>query len=542
MFGSQTPKWRGSRRQGRSPSKSKLGNAGSRGERTRARFSVEALETRIALSAVPGDPGLPRFVPGQVLVEYQAGIPETQAAAVRDRFQATVLENVTTPPMQAAGLGRLELLQLPPGLTVERATGLLQSDPAVRFAEPNWIYQTVASSNDPYFTNGSLWGMYGDASTPRNRFGSQAAEAWAVGYTGSSQVYVGIIDQGVMTTHEDLAANLWNNPFDPPDGIDNDGNGFVDDVFGWDFLNDDNTVYDGPGDFHGTHVAGTVGAAGGNGIGVVGVNWNVTLISGKFIGTLGGNTVNAIRAIDYFTDLKTRHGLNVVATNNSWGGGGFSQALFDAIERANAAGILFIAAAGNGGADGIGDNNDVTPFYPASYPNANIISVAAISSSGQLARFSNYGLNSVHIAAPGVRITSTYPLGSGASGYASLSGTSMAAPHVTGAAALYASVNPGATAAQIKQAILSSAMPTRSVSGKVVTGGRLDISRMLGLATAATSASGSRFGTAGSVGSLTAIDSDVFLVTMVDLEHVDPFSPKTRSRLTDAGISVPGLL
>ena len=356
--------------------------------------------------------------------------------------------------------------------------------PETEYVEPNYIYTHSATSNDPYFTNGSLWGMYGDASSPANQYGSQAAEAWAVGHTGSNTVYVGIIDEGVMYSHPDLDANIFVNSFDPVDGIDNDGNGYKDDIRGWDFVSNDNTTFDGTSDDHGTHVAGTIGAEGGNGVGVAGVCWNVKIITAKFLGISGGTTANAIKAIDYITDLKTRHGLNIVATNNSWGGGGFSQALQDAIERANAANILFVAAAGNGGSDGVGDNNDAVDNYPSNYPNDNIIAVASITSGGARSSFSNYGPTKVDIGAPGSGIYSTLPQatrkgkGSGTvtGTYGSYSGTSMATPHVTGAAALYAASNPGANAATIKNAILSSAVPTPSLSGLVVSNGRLNVS------------------------------------------------------------------
>jgi subtilisin family serine protease len=288
-------------------------------------------------------------------------------------------------------------------------------------------------------------------------------------------VYVGVIDEGVFTSHADLAPNIWTNPFDPVDGIDNDGNGYVDDRNGWDFAGNNNTVYDGTSDDHGTHCAGTIGARGGNGVGVAGVVWNVTLISGKFLGSSGGTTANAIRAVDYFTDLKTRHGLNIVATSNSWGGGGFSQGLSDAIARADAAGILFIAAAGNGGTDQIGDNNDSVPNYPSNYTSANVIAVGSITSTGARSSFSNYGATTVDLFAPGSGIWSTIPGRRNASSYGSYSGTSMATPHVSGAAALYKSLNPSATAAQIKAALLNSAVPTSSLTGRCVTGGRLNV-------------------------------------------------------------------
>jgi subtilisin family serine protease len=293
-------------------------------------------------------------------------------------------------------------------------------------------------------------------------------------------VWVGIIDEGYMYTHEDLAPNAGTNPGEiAGNGVDDDGNGYVDDVYGWDFAGNNNTVFDGVNDDHGTHVAGTIGAVGGNGKGVAGVCWSVKLIDAKFLGTNGGTTANAIKAVDYLTDLKTRHAINLVATNNSWGGGGFSQALQDAITRAGNAEILFVAAAGNGGTDGVGDNNDATPSYPASYPNANVIAVASITSSGARSSFSNYGATSVDLGAPGSGIYSTLPKksrGTIVSSYGSYSGTSMATPHVTGAAALYAANHPGATAAQIKAAILGSTVPTDSLAGKTVTGGRLNVS------------------------------------------------------------------
>ncbi|MGC8759416.1 MAG: S8 family peptidase [Bryobacteraceae bacterium] len=414
-------------------------------------------------------------VPGELLVQFRAGASPAEMARALGRIRAEVLETVVERGRRQDGKGDLVLVRFQPDFVPDAARRLVASDPAVEFAEPNWVYTHQAVSNDPYYVNGLLWGMYGPSTTPSNPYGSQAGQAWAAGRTGSSTVYIGIIDEGVQWSHEDLAANIWVNPYDPVDGVDNDGNGYVDDIRGWDFDGNNNTTYDGTQDDHGTHVAGTIGAVGGNGKGVAGVVWNVKLITAKFLGRRGGTTANAVKAVDYITDLKLRHGLNIVATNNSWGGGGYSQALYDAIERANQAGILFIAAAGNGGPDGVGDNNDTTPSYPASYPNANIIAVAAITSTGALASFSNYGPTSVDIGAPGSGIYSTLPNKTN-NGYGSYSGTSMATPHVTGAAALYASLHPGAAAAEIKNAILSGAVPTSSLAGKCVTGGRLNVS------------------------------------------------------------------
>ncbi|MCF3111473.1 S8 family serine peptidase [Niabella sp. CC-SYL272] len=415
------------------------------------------------------------YEPNEVLVKFKENILPEKKTAILNKINGHLKEKIITKLMARLGDQEgLSLLEATAGTmaTIEK----LKAMPEVEYAEPNYIYQHFATSNDPYFLNGSLWGMYGSTTTPANNYGSQAAAAWASGNTGSATVYVGIIDEGYMYMHEDLQANAGVNPGEiPGNGVDDDHNGYVDDVYGWDFVSNNNSVFDGTSDDHGTHVAGTIGAVGGNGKGVAGMCWNVKLLSGKFLGTNGGTTANAIKAIDYFTNLKLSQGLNIVATNNSWGGGGFSQALQDAIERANNAGILFVAAAGNST-----NNNDANPSYPASYPNANIIAVAAITNSGALASFSNYGSTTVDLGAPGASIYSTVPVNLKrnkiGSGYASYSGTSMATPHVTGAVALYASTHPGATAAAVKNAILTTTTPTASLAGKCATGGRLNVS------------------------------------------------------------------
>lgn len=411
--------------------------------------------------------------PDELLVGYVAGATSSS----RERAQGLV-GTLAIRPLVTAAVGRtqVDVVRLPQGTDLAVAIAKLKADPAIAYAEPNWKVTTDATSNDPYYTNGSLYGMYGDLSTPANQYGSQAAEAWGRGITGSDSVYVGVIDEGIQITHPDLNDNIWTNPFDPTDGVDNDGNGYVDDTNGWDFFSNDRTVYDGPGDDHGTHVSGTIGAEGGNALGVAGVNWNVTLISGKFLGPSGGFTDDAVTAVDYMTNLKTQHGLNIVATSNSWGGGGFSQALLDAIGRGAAQDILFVAAAGNGGY-----NNDTSPSYPASYDTTGtvagydgVIAVAAITSTGAKASFSQYGARSVDLGAPGVGIWSTVPNNT----YARYDGTSMATPHVSGAVALIASRYPQASALQIKTQLLRATAPTPSLAGKTVTGGRLDLSKL----------------------------------------------------------------
>ncbi len=426
--------------------------------------------TAAVSSAAPANG--PAFVPNEVLVQYRAGTSEAQQNAARGRANAQRGEGIRD---------RLELVKLPAGANVRAAIATLQSDPAVEFAEPNWIYTHGthgADSTDPYYTNGSLWGMYGDATSPANQYGSQAGEAWAADHTGASTVVVGVIDEGIQVTHPDLDANIWKNPGETPNNkVDDDNNGYVDDVHGWDFVNNDNTVYDGGrtgnADKHGTHVAGTIGAES-NGTGVVGVNWNVQMISAKFLGRFGGTLANAIKAVDYITDLKTRHLVDIVATNNSWGGGGYSQALLEAINRGGDAGILFIAAAGNDGTD-----NDTTVRYPSTYECTNggtrdwdcVIAVASITSTGEKSSFSNYGAKTVDLGAPGSGIYSTLPVNT----YGSYSGTSMATPHVTGGAALRAAHSTDRGAA-LKTKILSTTVPTASLSGITVTGGRLDVS------------------------------------------------------------------
>ncbi|NDK56725.1 S8 family serine peptidase [Pontibacter sp. BT213] len=415
-----------------------------------------------------------QYVANEVLVKFKAGASAEAKSAALARISGKVKERILTKMMERAGDREgLTLVHTP--MAALEAISKIKGGAEIEYAEPNYIYTHAAASSDPYYTNGSLWGMYGDGTSPANQYGSQAGEAWATGNTGSKSVVVGIIDEGIQYTHPDLAANVWTNPYDPVDGVDNDGNGYVDDVHGWDFDGNNNEVYDGGSrgslDDHGTHVAGTIGAAN-DGKGVVGVNWNVTIISLKFLGRRGGTTANAVKAVDYLTDLKTRHGMNVVASNNSWGGGGFSQALYDAVNRANAKEILFVAAAGNGGSDGVGDNNDAVASYPSNMDLPNVIAVAAITNTGAKSSFSNYGATTVDIGAPGSAINSSTAFNT----YSSYNGTSMATPHVTGGVALYAASHPGSTAAAIKNAILSSAVPTASLSGKCVTGGRLNVS------------------------------------------------------------------
>jgi subtilisin family serine protease len=314
--------------------------------------------------------------------------------------------------------------------------------------------------------------MLGAATSPSHANGSGALALWSAGLRCDPAVHVGIIDEGVMITHPELVEGVWINLAESKvNRRDDDANGLVDDTNGWDFDARNRTVYDGPADDHGTHVAGTIAAKANNGIGVFGMCPGARLISAKFLGAKGGTTANAIAAVQYITDLKRRKALRIVATNNSWGGGGYSQALYDAIQAAGDQNILFVAAAGNAN-----QNIDQQASYPAAYDLPNLITVAAIDPSGNRATFSNYGATRVHIAAPGVNILSTIPTSTGAAGYAYYNGTSMATPHVTGAAAMYASLNPTATAAEIKAALLCSAAISPQLVGLVNGARRLDVS------------------------------------------------------------------
>ncbi len=342
----------------------------------------------------------------------------------------------------------------------------LKRDSRIEVVEPDYFIKLESTPNDPSF--GQLWGL-------KNMNGSGAdlnvLPAWAR-TTGRAETIVGVIDTGIDCTHPDLAANCWVNPGEDgldssgksrrSNSIDDDGNGYVDDWQGWNFIEETNNAAD--DQFHGTHVAGTIGAVGNNNIGVVGVNWRVSLVPLKFLDYEGGGYISdAIEAIDYATKMR------FFATNNSWGGGGYSDLLRAAIDRADVAGVHFVAAAGNSSG-----NNDKFPEYPASFDSANIITVAAIDPNGQIAPFSCYGEKTVDVAAPGTGILSTTPGGM----YEKLNGTSMAAPHVTGVMALLKAEFPDETPAMLRTRLFRgvSPLPTQRLdSRRVRTGGMINV-------------------------------------------------------------------
>lgn len=341
-----------------------------------------------------------------------------------------------------------------------QATGLFE------YVEPDYIVRPNNLPNDAAFGDGRLWGLRNQGQNGGVAGADiDAPGAWQT-TTGSSDVIVAVIDTGIRYTHTDLAANMWVNPGEiPGNGVDDDANGFVDDIHGINAVNGSGDPMDTDG--HGSHCAGTIGAVANGGGPHVGVAWNVRLMALKFLDPFGA-TSDAITCIDYAISK----GADIMS--NSWGGGGFSQALADAIERANAGGILFVAAAGNSGT-----NNDQQPHYPSNYENANVVAVAALDRNDGLANFSCFGATSVDLGAPGVSIFSCTAASD--TSYDFYDGTSMATPHVSGVAALIKSHFPGAGAAELKQRLLQGARPIGALLGKSVTGGALDAAQSLSI-------------------------------------------------------------
>ncbi len=402
----------------------------------------------------PGPEG--DFARGQIIVKLEEGATQADLANINERNDARTEENLPA--------SDVNVVDLPGDLAVREAVERYEASPDVEYAEPDYVLQPAqAVPDDPGYSK--LYGLDNTGQTNGIPDADvDAQEAWD-STTGSPTTVVAVIDEGVDVKHPDLRDNIWVNPDEVAGNrVDDDGNGYVDDVNGWDFANDDASVYDpdpvtGSGDEHGTHVAGTIAAEGNNGTGVTGVNWQASIMVLKFLGPDGGYTSDAVEALNY----AVREGVKI--SNNSWGGGGKSQALQDAISRADASGHLFVAAAGNDGTD-----NDATPHYPSSYDNSNIIAVAATDDDDIVASFSNFGAGTVDLAAPGVSVLSTLP----GDRYGSYSGTSMATPHVTGVAALLKSQNPAYTDGELKPQILEFAESKNSLQGKVATGGRLN--------------------------------------------------------------------
>jgi len=425
------------------------------------------------------------YVQNQLLVKFNAGVASTQAETTMQSMNAVAVENYEELGIQqwtlpnAVSIDGLNFTTDNVTNVEELAAYLMANNPNIEFAEPNYIMSASPTDfipNDPSL--GLLWGLNNESQTGGLTDADiDAFEAWGI-TKGDEEIIVGVLDSGIDWTHPDLAENIWQNLGEDADGdgvtmekvngvwqldagddngIDDDGNGYPDDLIGWDFVDNDNEPEDGKS--HGTHVAGTIAALE-NDEGIVGVSPQVRIMVLRFLNNDGlGAVSDAIRGLNYAMS-KGAH-----LTNNSWGGTGLSQSLQNAIAAAADANQLFIAAAGNNTT-----NNDATPYYPSGYDLDNIIAVAASDQSDQLASFSNYGATSVDIAAPGVSIFSTLPEGS----YGSGQGTSMATPHVTGTAVLLWSMNLTADYSTIKNAILSSVDELANFEGLVATGGRMN--------------------------------------------------------------------
>ena len=450
------------------------------------------------------------FAPDEVLVK------------VRDaRMADRQLKRENARIAEAAG-ERWRRVRLPKGMTVPQALERFSRLSEVEAVQPNFYYHLLAEPNDPRYTAGSLYGLA--------RISAPAA--WDI-TVGSSAVVVADIDTGLRYTHEDLAANVWLNSGEiPGNGIDDDGNGFVDDYYGYDFFYNDPDPMDESG--HGTHTAGTIGAVGNNGIGVAGVNWNVRLMAIKIYSSSGYGTTSAmlVNAYNYVRMMKLR-GVNIRVTNNSYGGCdeacGYDQATKEAIDALGDAGIINVFAAGNNGR-----NIESEPFFPASYNSPSILAVANSNSADERSSSSNYGPLSVDLAAPGTAILST--LSGSDSAYGSYTGTSMAAPHVAGAAALIAAAFPGLSPASIKARLMNSVDLLDNWNGIVRTGGRLNVRNALldtTVCTYSASPSSIAAGTKGGYFSVTVTapaGCDFAVKSSVKWLHFDEAEPMAASR------------
>ena len=397
-------------------------------------------------------------VDGEVIVRYRN--PTGTIERERAEFQADADE---VEPLGARGAERVRSRRL----NTQELLQTLQANPDLEFVEPNYIVRIGAAPNDPSF--GSLWGLLNTGQTLGTSTGIpgvdiDAVDAWAI-TTGSRAVVVGVVDTGIDYTHPDLAANIWTAPRDFTVAIGGLTITCAAGTHGFNAIS--NTCNPADDHFHGTHVAGTIGAVGNNGVGVVGVNWTASIMGLKFLNAQGAGTLtDAIKAIEFAVQAKSALGpdANIRILSNSWAGGAFSQALRNQIQAANAQDMLFVAAAGNNGT-----NNDSFPTYPASYTVDNVISVAATTNRDQRASFSNWGATSVHLGAPGHNILSTVPNNK----YEFFSGTSMATPHVSGVAALVLSAC-ARTTAQLKTILLTSTDPVAALGGITTTGGRVN--------------------------------------------------------------------
>lgn len=399
---------------------------------------------------------LPEHAEGEVLLKLKPQVSVDDYLGTRLLEGAEMVEHFQIPSaMKAAFGGELLRLKLPPGVSAAEGIALFEGDQSLAYVTSNDKRYATQQPNDE--KHSELWGLQT----------IQAEKAWDRTTGSRSGPIIAVLDTGIDASHPDLAPNLWINPGEiPSNGIDDDGNGVIDDVHGYNATDGSGNPFDDIG--HGTHCAGTIGAVGNNQEGVAGVNWQARLMPVKMMVDGQGTVADTVRALLY----ATANGATI--TSNSYGGP-YSQPEYEAFA---ASPLLHICAAGNEGND-----NDVSRYYPsdrpigypASFELPNVISVAATSSRDRLAGFSNYGAQTVDLAAPGVGILSTVPGG----GYETKSGTSMATPHVAGVAGLIATLYPEAGPDEIKTRLLANVDELPSLKGKVLTGGRLNAARAL---------------------------------------------------------------
>lgn len=410
----------------------------------------------------------PQYIEGEVLVKYQTDSQASDHRSLRAAYQLSLKE--------ALPFINSELVATPKGQSTMQIVAKLAADPRVAAVQPNYLYHANELSDpglpsDPDFNR--QWALHNTGQVINGVAGQadvdlDAPEAWQSGSAPASPVVVAVIDTGLDINHPDLKGKIWVNTaeLNGIKGTDDDENGYIDDINGWNFVDNSGQVYiNASDDYHGTHVAGSIAAGINDGIGIAGVANNVSIMPLKFLGPGGtGSTVNAVKAIQYATSQ------GALLANNSWGGGSYDPALYAAIREFSRP---FIVAAGNEK-----KNTDLRPSYPSAYDLENIIAVAAIDNRGIKASWSNYGLTTVDVGAPGVSIYSCYP----GEKYTYLSGTSMAAPHVSGVVALVLGAKPEFSTARIedvaavKKIILDSARanPLISLAGKTVTGGNVN--------------------------------------------------------------------
>lgn len=423
-------------------------------------FSFIRYVDEVTNDPVTGEPMIVRteaMLADHVVLSVPSGADAEEVRRSVEALGYTVARSWSFSPAWQIGLGRHDVDAVPEALALIRS-----ALPDLR-VEPDFVYRPLEIPDD--YDPVKMWGLKK----------IQAPAAWSVSQ-GSSSVMAAIIDSGADLFHPDLVANLWTNPGEiANNGIDDDQNGLVDDIHGWDFAENDNLPQDdGPEARHGTHVAGTISAAGNNGKGLVGVNWNTKLIIAR-VGDQSFPSSALIASVNYVTKLR-QAGVNVVVTNNSYGGSTSNSSMRAAIRDARDAGILFVAAAGN---DGINNDTSGNASYPASYDVENVISVASSNLADKLSIFSNYGPTTVDLAAPGSAIRSTVPALKGFYGY--LSGTSMASPHVAGAVTLLKAAEPDLDWRALKQRVFDTVDKVPALNGRVATDGRLNLRRLLGL-------------------------------------------------------------